>query len=93
MFLAVLCVLVCGGSWSLVGLGWCVCGFVVLGGWWLVGAGGNCHAGRVVSTLCRSHTTALSSPIVPCYQATHSADHRNCPAPLHSADLHNCPIP
>ena len=34
VFLAVLCVLVCGGSWSLVGLGWCC--LRLCGAWWLV---------------------------------------------------------
>ena len=52
MFLAALCVLVCGGSWSLVGLGWCCLG---LCGWCLAGAGGNCHVGGVV----QSHSTML----------------------------------
>ncbi len=34
--------LVCGGSWSLVGLGW-----------WLVGAGGNCNVDCSTVSVCR----------------------------------------
>ena len=43
--------LVCGGSWSLVGLGWWCLG--LCGGWWLVGAGGNCNVDCSTVSVCR----------------------------------------